>query len=1231
MTTLTIYRPPSTEIVTINIDEKTIFQKRLMAEHVIKCEFIYSSVIGLQIGDFITYNAENYYINRLPDIEKINNTTYKYTIVFESVLYDLNRKLFISSDGLADYSYNGSTTDFVTNIVASINTIASGWSVGTVNSSDDITLQFSNESCRTALSRVAEAFSMEFSLSGKAISLLNSVGNNTAYRFEYGKGLGLYKLTRQQVSDQNILTKVYGFGATTNIPSTYRDGAKRLTFAAAGMAASGYLVSASSGLYGVIEGQFADDNIYPHRTGTLTGVNYTAATGWNSNTDYLVDSAMDFDINNYLIEGQTATIVFKSGDNSGVECEIWKYVNATKRFYINPFKEANGYIQPNALNHPASGDSYTLVNISMPASYVTTAETALQTATQTFLNENSAPMVVYSVDIDPKDAESKAISLNVGDKVTVVDTGLSINSLIRVSAVEFPLVNPYQIKATIADFVPYTLQERIVKAAISGRKEIVFVDRRRAEQARRNTVNQKNIADAMSASPVFTTQITTPLIYGSAIADGDITIRGTSHATRDTSYVILQDTGGNVGIRTTTPTANLQIGDITDSVKVVLGGPNSSTYSSELIFADSGADSPYYDGMSIAYNSLSNTLNFWDNYGRTHTEHSGTLMSIGRDTGFLGLGTGTPNRLITAFNDTYPVLSLGKNTSNVVQLSYENDYGSLQSIVSGVAGKLTLNEDGGNVGIGFTAPLSKVCINGGLHIGGESDAGDNNCFIDGFIGTADYVSQATGWNITQAGAGDFRYLYADEMHVKSFIADLEQALAGGQIICKSVAPLAAVFTIPAAGANATLVVESFRGFDTFKVFVNGDIIRLRQFSRAGTTLSITNCWGTVVHASTDTDANTQTYTFTRSAAPNAGAAVATETIGIGTLALDYGTTGNGFLESNSIDGAMAANSPYHQVGTWTTHPATGTTIRTRLGNLVGIPGQTGYGLVTRKDNDNYVSQWWTADNNWGIRGVIAGDEVFTLGDANVIAGFTISFADGLYAGAGATRVQMKPGAGFWAGATAIGDAPFSVTEAGALTALGAAKIGTSTRTVEGNNQAIAIEGPDIWENALNDFSKVYINRIGYQGGTTKSRGTIIGDGLGHTLVSIDRDGMLIDSTAVSINYSLDVYGATILHNTLAVTGISTFTGLIKTVGGVHIGGTSNPGTDNLLVDGRVGIGALPRTAGALEITSTTGTLIVSRMTAAQIAAMTPTAGMIVYQTNGTNGFYGYTNAWRRLD
>ena len=60
---------------------------------------------------------------------------------------------------------------------------------------------------------------------------------------------------------------------------------------------------------------------------------------------------------------------------------------------------------------------------------------------------------------------------------------------------------------------------------------------------------------------------------------------------------------------------------------------------------------------------------------------------------------------------------------------------------------------------------------------------------------------------------------------------------------------------------------------------------------------------------------------------------------------------------------------------------------------------------------------------------ISGEITATTG---TIGGFTVSAAEGLYAGADATRVQMKPGVGFWAGATAFGSAPFRVSQAGQL-------------------------------------------------------------------------------------------------------------------------------------------------------------------------------------------------------
>ncbi|MBP8292354.1 MAG: hypothetical protein KAX65_06245, partial [Caldilineaceae bacterium] len=209
------------------------------------------------------------------------------------------------------------------------------------------------------------------------------------------------------------------------------------------------------------------------------------------------------------------------------------------------------------------------------------------------------------------------------------------------------------------------------------------------------------------------------------------------------------------------------------------------------------------------------------------------------------------------------------------------------------------------------------------------------------IEASSYASQTTGWRVTDAGEADFRYLYVDEMHAKSFIADLEQALAGGQIIAKSVAVLYSNFTAPAAGATAQLVVRDLPSATGMAVFVNGDYIRIRTFSRSGGSLTIGDCWGTVALDTSygtsgfDSTTKTQRYTFTRSSGADAGAMTAGTVVYADAIILDYGTAGNGIYEVNAIDGLYGLNSPYAQVATWATHPRS-MSVKSRYGNLRGI-------------------------------------------------------------------------------------------------------------------------------------------------------------------------------------------------------------------------------------------------------------------------------------------------------
>ena len=80
------------------------------------------------------------------------------------------------------------------------------------------------------------------------------------------------------------------------------------------------------------------------------------------------------------------------------------------------------------------------------------------------------------------------------------------------------------------------------------------------------------------------TSLTVPTIYGGSAANDDITIKGTSHATTTTSYVILQPSGGSVGIGTTTPQTKLEVVSAVD----VLGDGQSNIISRDSTSMASG-------------------------------------------------------------------------------------------------------------------------------------------------------------------------------------------------------------------------------------------------------------------------------------------------------------------------------------------------------------------------------------------------------------------------------------------------------------------------------------------------------------------------------------------------------------------------------------------------------------------------------------------------------------------
>jgi hypothetical protein len=76
----------------------------------------------------------------------------------------------------------------------------------------------------------------------------------------------------------------------------------------------------------------------------------------------------------------------------------------------------------------------------------------------------------------------------------------------------------------------------------------------------------------------------------------------------------------------------------------------------------------------------------------------------------------------------YYTKSSDKKSGDGLSITEWND---LSSAVAGDSGLTLALTQGDNVGIGTQKPAAKLAINGGLHVGGDSDPGDNNLLVDG--------------------------------------------------------------------------------------------------------------------------------------------------------------------------------------------------------------------------------------------------------------------------------------------------------------------------------------------------------------------------------------------------------------------------------------------------------------------------------------------------------------------
>lgn len=470
-------------------------KKKLLGENIVEMTVRSARPLTFYIGDKITVFSEDYFLNLLPEAKKADGK-YEYSLTFESVQYDLAKVVFLDEDksGLStstNFTLRANLEEIAGIIINNLNRVygEGKWILAkTPDQTTDVRdFSYAEDNCLAVLQKTCEEYGTEFKIeqegSGDNVVYKLSIckiGSVIPYTFKYGHNKGLYTVKRKTINSGNIVTRLYAYGGTKNIPTDYRNYSSRLRFSDEAYIEDDEAIRA----FGLIEGAKLFEEIFPKYTGKVTAV--------GEDPHVFTDSGLDFDLNEkdaegntkYLIDGISAKITFNTGSLAGYTFEVKEggYDHSTKTFTILKYEDERGFVFPSVDNSTfriAVGDEFIITDICPPQSNIDAAENSLREAALEYLNANKAPRVQYSVDISEdylkRIAGSGTVNIfDVGDYLGLVDTEIGVDrsgeASIRLTQFSRSLTSKtaYNYSLDLSD----TVEVNIIERVLSDQKEI---------------------------------------------------------------------------------------------------------------------------------------------------------------------------------------------------------------------------------------------------------------------------------------------------------------------------------------------------------------------------------------------------------------------------------------------------------------------------------------------------------------------------------------------------------------------------------------------------------------------------------------------------------------------------------------------------------------------------------------------------------------------------------------
>lgn len=366
----------------VHESEESYRYRSIMGDNSLTLKFSLPLYIEFPIGDtWCEYMATRYTLEVPANFKKNGNRNFEYTLTMQSVQVKLGRyKLRNTVDKRLKFSMCATPKEFLQTIVDNLNKRDSGWSIGDCIVSTEKTIAFDHSYIDAALQSVADTFQTEWEIVGKVIHLKKvEYFKDDPLPLSYGKGNGFVPgLGRSTESDSRPIEIMFAQGGSKNIdrskygsPELLLPKSQTLEYEGRTYVsdAEGYSIQRKDKplKYGT-EDSVDCSEIYPSRVGTVSKVEVIdEASNFYDIIDDSIPESLDY--NNYLIEGESMTIIFQSGmlAGDGKEFEL-KYKHAERRFEIVP-QEIDGQTMPGGVYIPREGDKYAIFGCMLPDAY----------------------------------------------------------------------------------------------------------------------------------------------------------------------------------------------------------------------------------------------------------------------------------------------------------------------------------------------------------------------------------------------------------------------------------------------------------------------------------------------------------------------------------------------------------------------------------------------------------------------------------------------------------------------------------------------------------------------------------------------------------------------------------------------------------------------------------------------------------------------------------------------